>query len=47
MKMRTYKLCKLFIADAAMSSLEALRVQQTALCVDVTEADGCQHLHRC
>lgn len=47
MTMRTYKLCELFVADAAMSSLEALRVQQAALCVDVTEADGSQHLHRC
>lgn len=45
--MRTYKLCKLFITDAAVSSLEAVWIQQTTLCVDVAEADGCQHLHRC
>lgn len=44
-KQRTYKLCKLFVADAAMSFLEVLGVQHTAICVDITEADGCQHLH--
>lgn len=45
--MITYKLCELFIADAAVSSLEAVGIQQTTLRVDVAEADGCQHLHRC
>lgn len=44
---RTHKLCELFVTDAAVSSLEALGVDDTALCVDVTETDGCQDLHRC
>ncbi len=41
----TYKLCELFVTDAAVSSLEAFGVKDTALCVDVTETDGCQDLH--
>lgn len=41
----TYKLCELFVTDAAMSSLEALGVQHAPICVDVTETDGGQHLH--
>jgi len=44
---KTYKLRELFVADAAVSSLEALGVEDTSLRVDVTEADGCQDLHRC
>lgn len=46
-KRRTYKLCELLVTDAAVSFLEALGVQDAALCVDVTETDGCQDLHRC
>lgn len=44
---RTYKLRELFVADTAVGSLEALRVEDTALCVDVAETDGCQDFHRC
>lgn len=43
---RTYKLGKLFVADAAVSSLEALGIQDAALRVDVTETDSCQDFHR-
>lgn len=46
-KKTTYKLCKLFITDGAVSTLETLRVQDTALGVDVTEAYGCQDFYRC
>ena len=41
---RSYKVGELLVADGAVGSLEALRVHEAAVCVDVTEADGRQHL---
>lgn len=45
-RVRTYKLCELFVTDAAVSPLEALRIEDTALRVDVTETDSCQDFYR-
>lgn len=41
----THKFCELFVGDAAVGSLKALRVWNAAIGVDVTETDGGQDLH--
>lgn len=42
----THKIGELLITDTAMSPLEALRVEVVTISVDITEADGSEHLHR-